>query len=619
MGVRYNDAPTRAQTTVRQNVINTPPRMGGQSVRTVGGSPSVRGVGGSPSMRNGGSRIPSSMTSSSGNSPSSRMRLNGSTPMDIVPGQHGEEYHNIWESESGAVNLDSHRRTGARVKPDSPLDLVPPAPNKIQRQPSVDSIPDETAPPPPVKVGSMPANHGQGQGQWSHDPNETYDTPSKSYTPSQYVNMDTMDSPIPPGGELYQVPPVRHTMVGGGAGDEGVYKVPPMRYPPQDGIRGVRNTVTEHHSMHTQSTVTHSMVQQEDWYQVPPSHPPPLHPKGTSDDFYKVPPKGASDDFYQVPPPPKGAPIRQSHDMFYDVPPSTRPTPGAGAVNQSQSQRNSNSSSGSRDSRKGSDSGLGSEGRDDMYDVPRSQQDFMAPPSYQAPVPPGVHMDFTTRGSRTLDHRTTTTQSVISQGDIYDIPPPRTAKSMDNIMDTVPPPPRPPKAVQKIDLSPEEQGPYLNLPMNSKAHPQYIPPRRYSNQPGQRTTVTMDDIYDFPKGNPDILAMSPPPPQACQTKHSYVNAPSGSVPTHPRAPLLEQQESIYLPMDLSESSSDHPIMPPRGSLDHGIPPRSGLDHGVPPRLSETQDDLYLPMSAQGSRTSSIYTGRIYNYVLIFLL
>ena len=54
-----------------------------------------------------------------------------------------------------------------------PLDVVPPAPSR-QRRGSNTSIPDMVAPPPPDKSGKAPA-----EGAW--DPNQTYDSPSKTY------------------------------------------------------------------------------------------------------------------------------------------------------------------------------------------------------------------------------------------------------------------------------------------------------------------------------------------------------------------------------------------------------------------------------------------------------
>ena len=413
-----------------------------------------------------------------------------------------EEYFPIWDSETG----ENKSSPSVKGKGTSPLDKVPPAPSRTIRTNSVDSIPDMDAPPPPVKQGSTPINTGSMAIQGEYDPDQTYDHPSKSYNPAQYVNMDTMDSPPRGGaGELYQVPPPRaHQRMNF---DDGVYKVPPTRYTMQSqcGIRGAN----------ANSSVT--------------------------------------DTWYQVPPPAKGTPVRQSHDMFYDVPPS-RPT-------REHAQRNSNSSNESKSSQKGSDSAYGSE---DFYDHP---------PTQRAPEPPVSAVTQVTRQLRTTEVKSTAA-SVISQGDVYDVPPPRKAHSDENILERVPPPPKPSKT--EATAGQEEQGPYLNLPPNSKAHPGHAKPS-ISVAPPKRTTVTMDDIYDFPSNlNKDraMLSLSPPPPHACSTtQHGYVNAPPGFVVSAKN----HHTDSVYMPMDLGAhvEPSDHMII---------------------------QNDIYLPMG-DPSRTS----------------
>ena len=443
-------------------------------------------------------RMSPSVRSARTRSPASRHVGNGSaTPVR----QTSEEYFPIWDSETGeSKNSPSSRGLGT-----SPLDKVPPAPSRAVRQNSVDSIPDMDAPPPPVKQGSTPKDVMQGE----YKPDQTYDHP-KSYHPAQYVNMDTMESPPRGGaGELYQVPPpLPHQRVGV---DDGVYKVPPARYT-QQGIRGVSNVNSS-----------------------------------------------ATDSWYQVPPPAKGTPVRQSHDMFYDVPPS-RPT-------REQTQRNSNSSNESKSSQKGSDSAYGSE---DFYDHP---------PAQRAPDPPVVAQ--VTRQLRTTEIRSTAA-SVISQGDVYDVPPPRKAHSDDNILERVPPPPKTPQTPPSIAVT-EEQGPYLNIPPNSKAHPGQRPLIPTATAPPKRTTVTMDDMYDFPPslGNKDraMLSLSPPPPHACATtQHGYVNAPPGFV-ANTNTHHHHHTDSVYMAMDLGHvvEPSDHMII---------------------------QDDIYLPMGSRDSRTSS---------------
>ena len=419
-----------------------------------------------------------------------------------------EEYFPIWDSETG----ESKNSPAVKGKGTSPLDKVPPAPSRKVRHDSVDSIPEMDAPLPPVKQGSTPLKTGSVAIQGECYPDQTYDHPSKSYNPVQYVNMDTMDSsPRGGAGELYQVPPPRPhqriTQV-----DDGVYKVPPTRYTlqSQHGIRGVNVN------------------------------------------------SSAADSWYQVPPSAKRTPVRQSHDMFYDVPPS-RPS-------REHAQRNSNSSNESKSSQKGSDSAYSSE---DFYDHP---------PMQRAPEPPiTAQVAQVTRQLRTTEIRSMAA-SVISQGDVYDVPPPRKAHSEENILERVPPPPKPPKVVE------EQQGPYLNLPPNSKVHPGHSKPA-LSVAPPKRTTVTMDDMYDFPSSlvNKDraMLSLSPPPPHACATtQHGYVNAPPGFVANTNN----HHTDSLYMPMDIGA---------------HGEP----SDHMI------IQDDIYLLMGDQ-SRTSggsAIYT------------
>ncbi len=441
-----------------------------------------------------------------------------------------EEYFPIWETGSETGDAAGHGT--------SPLDKVPPAPSRVTgRRDSVDSIPEMAPPPPPDKQGSKDSDM-MVQGEL--DPEATYDHPSKSYPGSagggaQYVNMDVTDSPVHVGpSELYQVPPPRaHQRVTDQ--DDGLYKVPPTRYTQYQnhGVRGANAT----------SSVA-----------------------------------GVMEDWYQVPPPAKHAPVRQSQDMFYDVPPSRPEQVPHARPTREPSQRNSNSSNESKSSQKGggSDSAYGSE---DLYDHP---------PAHRAPDPPVAQV---TRQLRTTELRTTTAAaSVISTaGDVYDVPPPRKNHSEDNLMDRVPPPPKPKSSPP---MSPDEQGPYLNLPPNSKAYPQ---PVRQTAAPPKRTTVTMDDMYDFPTslGSKDkaMLSLSPPPPPAhacsvASTQHGYVNAPPGIMPAA-SPPSSSHVDSVYMPMDLVSTQ-------------------------VPAPAPDPMEELYLPMgqrgaAGRGSSGSAIYT------------
>ena len=370
-----------------------------------------------------------------------------------------------------------------------------------------------------------------------------------------------------------------------------------------------------------------------DCFQVPPPRP---HPRvgidSTDDGLYKVPPtrytqyqsqastqgiRGANansvasvaEDWYQVPPPAKNAPMRQSHDMFYDVPPS-RPAEHAHTHAQ---QRHSNSSNESKGSQRGgggagSDSAYGSE---DLYDQP---------PAHRAPDPPGMGLSGQVPpsvGQITRHMRTTTVAtSVISQaGDVYDVPPTRRFHPEDNgMLDRVPPPPKPPRNSPPMS-PPEEQGPYLNIPPNSKSFQANQRPSVQGIAPpipsAKRTTVTIDDMYDFPAslGSKDkaMLSLSPPPPpHSCHTgtQHGYVNAPPGFVPTSGNGGSHSYHvDSVYMPMDL-------------GSGAHLNIAGSGLGSDSSPHMTSQRDDLYLPMSSQqqqqrestrSSGGSAIYT------------
>lgn len=287
--------------------------------------------------------------------------------------------------------------------------------------------------------------------------------------------------------------------------DDGTYKVPPKR-----NHRG--------------------SIEQESLYKVPPSRHLEFVP--SSEEWYQVPPSRGGDGH----PPPSGEvqyynslPLNTSpvdRDVEYDYPP-----PGSKSIPRTNSQRDSNSSSESRSSQK-QDSAYGSE--DTFYSVPPSRRHDAHSMEVLSET-----MRTSTLNGRSLD-------------DTYDIPP-RKAHSETNILDSMPPPPRPPKG----GGSPvEPQGPYMNLPPNSKSHPHTDPhpaPRSvdYTNQPSQRSVdytnqpKIVDYTYDTPPKKPSdaaMLSMSPPPPAPCSIKpHRYVNAPPGYVPPG-------GSESMYLPM-----------------------------------------------------------------------
>lgn len=119
----------------------------------------------------------------------------------------GEAYTPLWDCKSSPPKVDS------------PLDRVPPAPNMGLKRPSVVSLPDEPAPPPPDKMGASPAHHDMWGGS------SVYDHPNKSY-----VNLDDNDNEykVPQHfteaekEPFYKVPPTQHK----GFVDD-TYKVPP--------------------------------------------------------------------------------------------------------------------------------------------------------------------------------------------------------------------------------------------------------------------------------------------------------------------------------------------------------------------------------------------------------
>jgi hypothetical protein len=219
----------------------------------------------------------------------------------------GEAYIPLGSCFSDSRKSPLDRPSTRKPSGGSPLDQVPPPPSLQKKHGgSRDSIPDMPAPPPPMKTGQpLYPDH--------HDPNMTYDLPSKL----SYVNIDDLD-----------------------AGDEGLYKVPPRR------------------------NVQPETPEEDGLYKVPPSRHLEFVP--TSDDWYQVPPSRQAENFHNYNNLPPTVTSFDSREFDYDVPPSAKPLP------RNNSQRDSNSSSGSRGSQK-QDSAYGSE--DTFYSVPPARVD----------------------------------------------------------------------------------------------------------------------------------------------------------------------------------------------------------------------------------------------------
>ncbi len=280
-------------------------------------------------------------------------------------------------------------------------------------------------------------------------------------------------------------------------------------------------------------------------YKVPPRR----HRNSVQDEpLYKVPPTQhlefvpKTEPYYQVPPG-HNYPVEGYYqpDAEYDVPPLAKYLP-----RREGSQRDSNSSSGSRSSQK-QDSAYGSE---EFYSVPPCRR----------------NTDSQSMEVLSDKMRTTGLISVLND-DKYDVPP-RKAQSETNILDSVPPPPRPPKGGVTPTGAPL-QGPYMNVPPNSKSHPQTETP--------QRATQTVDQMYDFPTKKPSdaaMLSMSPPPPQPCSSikMHGYVNAPSKY--------MTNTTESMYMPMAGGDVQEMYMMMQGGGGVRESLYTDMSGVHGI---------------------------------------
>lgn len=488
-------------------------------------------------------------------------------------------------------------RPRAGSSPSSPLDKVPPPPGT-----HMDSIPDTAPPPPPSKAGQGDSTSLEHSMMYDHPPRsyinqetiekhgsnypmEVYDYPKQSYRDTAkldanenfYKTARSVDAfaeddgvyNVPPNhDDLYRVPPSHedvYKVPPSHPREESVYKVPPPR------ARGPEDSV----------------------YNVPPPRPapidtmystPPLPRSTDSNDLYKTPSTSFqdSDDLYQTPPssriiedegfyqsaPHRGgvykmptshsqplelaqrsldhrttAPSMYHQDSVYTVPPA----PKALNVPTETMMRDSNSSNGSHASHNPlSDSGFESGDPREVYDTPPRRQ---------------LQSD-----SQSVEGLSSQVHSASIRGP----PSPRRpqqnkARSEDNLMESVPPPPRPPRS----DLpTATRDSQYINLRNgNPPAPPPVIERDRASTLPSNKhVTVTEDSYYDFPRSQQpqqhvqfsdnQKMTMTPPPPQGCASKpHRYINAPTGYTSSEP--------DNIYLPMEgrMGEEEMYLPMQP----------------------------------------------------------
>ncbi|XP_064636379.1 GRB2-associated-binding protein 1-like isoform X2 [Lineus longissimus] len=226
----------------------------------------------------------------------------------------------------------------------------------------------------------------------------------------------------------------------------------------------------------------------------PPPIPLPVDPSPTTDNAFTFEPN-----LYSVPPRRPDIPVSEGPQDWYDVPPPQS------AVFSSNLRRDSTSSSAKRDSSvRGSTQSTLSEqssmsGPNEIYDVP--------PTRYQ------------------LDEVAKKTSEVrlSAPEDMYDYPPSRIDNS-EPMAPVIPDaPPRPPRPAPGKPAQIETRLAYQNVPPNSMAHPANRKPDLTEFK--QRS---FDDIYDFPKPQPNngCLSMSPPPGNVTSnvTTHNYINA-----------------------------------------------------------------------------------------------
>lgn len=180
--------------------------------------------------------------------------------------------------------------------------------------------------------------------------------------------------------------------------------------------------------------------------------------------------------------------------------------------------------------------------------------------------------------------------------DIYDTPP----SSKSSLLEVIPPPPRP----HKGPVDPKTDSRYINLPSNSKSHPDKTPSKN------------SDNSYDFPVSANDrpqktadakMLGMSPPPPGDHKgvVLHRYTNAPPGYIPAS------TTEHDSYMPM----TSPTTPTRNAFGVIDSSYLPmdnNSKQSYGdsylsMDRQESHNQGNSYLPMAMAGSPPSDSYS------------
>ena len=399
--------------------------------------------------------------------------------------------------------------------PRSPLDQVPPAPaalDRFDRLQRANSIPDTPPPPPPNKTGQShldvypPAPRDVGG-------HETYDHPKMSY-----LNLDALEDTG--GKQVYDYPKRSYLNLEAIDDNDNLYKMPPPPAPAETSDDSLYTAPNNNQPVHLIQTAGSKTSPSLDAVPAKNYHGVPQSSSTTGEDLYKVPP------------PHKPTLITRE--------------------NQGGTSRDSNSSTGSRSSQNHiADSGFESS---DMYDYPRSKTHtshhlvstvdsvFEAPSEndvYDHPRPrPSEHhsMEHLSRQGPNLSPKS----EIVSVG--------RKAVSQDTLLDSVPPPPRPPKQDNQR-LTRESR--YMNLPPDASSHTY--------NSPGQRSQLvesTTDDWYDFPRQQTEhelLERMPPPPPHGRVNKHRYINAPPGY--TQETLP----DDDMYLPMDASSEATYLPM------------------------------------------------------------
>ena len=248
---------------------------------------------------------------------------------------------------------------------------------------------------------------------------------------------------------------------------------------------------------------------------------------------------------------------------------------------------------------------------DTIYKVPPPRpvhNDHSAPVGDIYDIPPERNSPSTPRSSSSESQKG---DSHLSQGLVYDFPPPgRNEVVKDDVYDIPPshsdsiginkvsedvPPARPPKPYL---ISQTAQEPYMNLPNNSKVFTDInknVPlDIRTAPPPSVCAGMIHADSYAIPPANSarsvtsgdfkdKLLDSTPPPPMQCGSEHKYINAAPGFVP----------EQDVYLPMD--------PV------VKTDLPP-------APRKSSSTDNEVeYTDMSGKSSLDDSFESKPVYDH------